>query len=121
MAAVACDPSKWHRDTRDVFLIVASRLGRDREVGLEFLDDIRPFERARICSGLRDLLAMEIVEIRASRINPALPIRVAGWTEAGMWLSASDNFEAARRRSAVVPSEAIDLNHLRTHPIRRRE
>ena len=65
MAALALpsptDPKTWHADTRDVFLIVGSKLSgvaqSGDKVAMSFLDEIRPFERARISGGLRDLLA----------------------------------------------------------------
>lgn len=56
--------ARRHKDTRDVFLIVASRLGGQSEVCAQFLEEIRPFERARICSGLWDLVAMDVLDTR---------------------------------------------------------
>lgn len=52
-----------HRDTREVFMIFGSRVNDvDKEVSAAFLEEVRPFERARIWSGLRDLVAMDVFE-----------------------------------------------------------
>ena len=63
---IPADPKTWHADTRDVFLIVGSKLtavtNSEEKVSMNFLEDIRPFERARISSGLRDLLHMDIID-----------------------------------------------------------
>ncbi|KAJ8601820.1 hypothetical protein CTAYLR_007485 [Chrysophaeum taylorii] len=90
--------SSWHKDTRDVFLIVASRLRDRREIPLNFLDGIRPFERARICGGLRDLIAMDILETR--------------W-DGELRICAGETFDRALR-SADIPSRPIDLAHLKS-------
>jgi len=101
------DPKTWHADTRDVFLIVGLRLSAvsaaaapDDRVAMAFLDDIRPFERARISSGLRDLLAMDIVETHYDAAADAFS------------LSSGPNWKAASRAHEIP--KTVNINHLKS-------
>ena len=97
------DPKTWHADTRDVFLIVGSKLTAvktgDEKVAMSFLDDIRPFERARISSGLRDLLHMEIIQTHYDVDADALS------------MSQAEHFAAARKAHDIP--KTININHLK--------
>jgi hypothetical protein len=114
MAALALpsptDPKTWHADTRDVFLIVGSKLSgvaqSGDKVAMSFLDEIRPFERARISGGLRDLLAMDIV--------------VTHYDEAANAFSMSSgcNFAAASKAHDIP--KTVNISHLKSAATPRR-
>ena len=101
------DPKTWHPDTRDVFLIVGSKLTkkskREDRVAMSFLEEIRPFERARISSGLRDLLYMDIVDTHYDAEAETFS------------LSSGENYAVASK-AHDIPSEPVDINHLKSRP-----
>uniref|UniRef100_A0A7S3K310 Uncharacterized protein n=1 Tax=Aureoumbra lagunensis TaxID=44058 RepID=A0A7S3K310_9STRA len=94
----ANDPTNWHRDTLDVFKIVGSRIEKSECVPITFLDEVKPFERARIWSGLRDLVAMDILD---TSHNP----------DQGVFITSSTNFQIAR--DVINWSSVVDIGHLK--------
>ena len=100
--STANDPRTWHKDTVDVFKIVGSRF-KDQTLGISFLNDVKPFERARICSGLRDLIAMDIFE--------------TDMTDDGLVLIISNNFDTAK--DAYNIDTTVDISHLKQPKLRR--
>mmetsp|Transcript_2453 Transcript_2453/g.7079 ORF Transcript_2453/g.7079 Transcript_2453/m.7079 type:complete len:109 (-) Transcript_2453:74-400(-) len=92
------DPSTWHPDTRDVFLIVGSKL-KTEPTRMEFLESIRPFERARISSGLRDLLHMDIIDTSV---------------DAGGHVVAAPGANFAAASSAQDIPRTVNISHLQT-------
>ena len=77
------------------------RRGADKSesVSASFLDDIRPFERARIISGLRDLIALEVLESHYDDDRGAYSI------------SMGPNFDSARV-ALEIPNE-VNIQHLK--------
>lgn len=105
-----------HRDTREVFMIFGSRVvnNADNEVSAAFLEEVRPFERARIWSGLRDLVAMDVFETSESLMCSRLDVGVVGCREENILLALGENFDLARRASSdFFPGSEVDLSHLR--------
>lgn len=67
---------------------------------MTFLDEVRPFERARINSGLRDLLAMDIIDSHYDAERDCLS------------LSQSENYAVAQKAHDIPKS--INIDHLKT-------
>ena len=78
---------------------MGSRLVKGKGVGMDFLDGVRPFERARISSGLRDLLHMGIIETTYEAATDQL-------------LVSSGEHYAAAARAQDVPRD-VDIKHLK--------